>query len=69
MTNLRKIEQNNINYAITIAEIIQKSSNYSHEQLVDFLKQIAKYLYLTGEEIGEYNEAIEQFKEIMTKLP
>ena len=67
MTNLKKIEQDNLRYADTIEELIAKP--LTNEQLVSLCESVIRYLRLTGEELHEYNKKIEVFTEAMYRLP
>ena len=61
MGHLYKIGSEHISYANVIEHIADNLDKYSYDALVSLLKDIAKYLALTGEEIADC--------EILYRLP
>ena len=67
MDTLKELEQNNREYADVIDKLITQP--YTNAQLVDLCHTIAVFLRANAYVLNIYNEQIEMFKGLMTKLP
>jgi len=67
MQVLIDIEQNNLEYADIIEELI--SVPRTNEQLVSLCESVVRYLRQSGQELQEYNKVIEDFKGLLYRLP
>ena len=67
MQVLKDMEQNHLEYANIIEELISVSR--TNEQLVSLCESVVHYLRQSGQELALYNETIEDFKGLLYKLP
>lgn len=67
MQVLIDIEQNNLEYADIIEELIAVPR--SNEQLISLCESVVRYLRQSGQELHEYNEYVNTFIGVMYKLP
>ena len=67
MAHLTELEKNHLNYADLIEELVEQPR--TNEQLVDLVKTVATYLRASGKQLHNYNEHIDHFIGVMSKLP
>lgn len=65
----KQIWEQNLEYATVIEEILQSKTPYPYESLECLLRNVVKYLRITGHKLEKYDRLLKTYGELFTKMP